>query len=324
MLRLRTAVNERGSTHIQLHAPCQDRFLVRSHGQRTLFTLADGHGSAPYTRSGLGARLMCAAAARVLLADGAEVKPDDVLTSALKDTYDRLIRRHLALRPLADWELERLADRPPEQAYGCTFLAALSTPQEVICFQIGDGTIALLDEMGAFLPPLDMDSACMGALTSSMAYDRERCLAHFRVRHYPQPVAALLMCSDGYCFSGNAPCQAAGLLTLNDAPELDAVLKRGRHGDDLTLLLAADDALIATEAFQSGLGRTLRRGQKLEQAARLKAELDRTACYLRLALPKYRTAADKAQAEAWLAKIRPKAEAYRAALSAYEELKQEL
>ena len=267
---------------------------------------------------------MCAAAARVLLADGAEVKPDDVLTSALKDTYDRLIRRHLALRPLADWELERLADRPPEQAYGCTFLAALSTPQEVICFQIGDGTIALLDEMGAFLPPLDMDSACMGALTSSMAYDRERCLAHFRVRHYPQPVAALLMCSDGYCFSGNAPCQAAGLLTLNDAPELDAVLKRGRHGDDLTLLLAADDALIATEAFQSGLGRTLRRGQKLEQAARLKAELDRTACYLRLALPKYRTAADKAQAEAWLAKIRPKAEAYRAALSAYEELKQEL
>lgn len=323
MLRLRTAVNERGSIHIQLHTPCQDRYLIRSNGQCTLFTLADGHGSAPHTRSGLGARLMCSAAARVLLADGAADEPDAVLTAALKDTYDRLVRRHLALRPLADWELERLQGRPPEQVYGCTFLAALSTPQEVICLQVGDGTITLLDEMGMFLPPLERDDFCTGALTSSMAYDRECCLAHFRVRRYPQPVAALLMHSDGYCFSGRFPYRAAGLLALNGAPELEAVLRKGRRGDDLTFLLAADDVLTATEAFQSGLTRTLRRGERLEQAAQIKMEMERTACYLRLALSKYHAAADKAQADAWMAKIRPRAEAYRAALSAYEELKRE-
>lgn len=324
MLHLRLAVNERGATHIQRHTPCQDRFLVRKDGQRTLFALADGHGSAPYTRSGLGARLMCAAAAQVLLAEDAELCPDAALTADLKDTYNHLVRRHLTLRPLEDWEYARLQNRPPEQAYGCTFLAALVTPQEVLCIQVGDGEIALLNEVGAFLPPLDADNACKGNLTSSMAYDRARCLAHFRVRRYAQPVAALFLYSDGYSHSGSVPYEAAGLLALNHAPTSEAVLSHGRHGDDLTFLLAADDTLTASEAFQTCLVRTLRRGRRLQEAERLKAELQSAECYLRLALQQYHAAKTVAQAEAWAAKIRPKADAYRAALITYEQLQSEL
>ncbi len=324
MLQLYAAINETGSQHTRRHAPCQDHFLVRHTNRRTLYTLADGHGSAPYTRSGLGARMMCAAAAKILLAEHAELRNDAELAADLKDTYDRLVHRHLAHRPLADWELERLSDRPPSQAYGCTFLAALVTEQEVLCCQVGDGEIALVDPCAGFLPPLPADSACTANLTSSMAYSREDCLAHFRFQRYQQPVSALLLCSDGYSHQGNHPYNALSLLKLNEPATLDQVLDHGRHGDDLTFLLAVDPSLIATEGFQSCLPHTIHRGELLQQAHTLKAQLSTAECYLKLALNQIHAAANPEHAAALTERLRPRAMAYQTALQTYRQLQQEL
>ena len=280
MLQLRAALRERGRSHIQRNAPCQDQFLAEQNETAALFTLADGHGSAPYTRSGLGARMMCAAARHVLLAENAILQPDHILTAALKDAYDHLVARHMQFRPLDQWEKAALGSRPPEQAYGCTFLAVLSTRKETLCCQVGDGHIALLDSLAAFLPPLESDSACMGNVTSSMAYERENCLKHFRLRRYSQPVAALLMYSDGYAHPGQHPYGAAGLLAMDPAFSIEQVLSEGRHGDDLTFLLAVDPHKTATEAFQSCLPHTVHRGVLLLQAQQLKAQLQRSECYL--------------------------------------------
>ncbi len=324
MLQLRAAIRERGSSHIQRNAPCQDQFLVEQTKHAALFTLADGHGSAPYTRSGLGARIMCAAARQVLLAENAITQPDSALTAALKDSYDHLVARHMGLRPLAQWEKERLGSRPPEQAYGCTFLAVLSTEQETLCCQVGDGNIALLDSCAAFLPPLASDSACMGNITSSMAYGRDVCLHHFRLRRYPQPVAALLMYSDGYAHLGQQPYAAAALLAMNPAVSTEQILSEGRHGDDLTFLLAADPRQTATEAFQSCLPHTVHRGALLLQAQQLKAQLQSSECYLQLALRQIHTAADPKKAATLKEQLRPRAKAYQSALETYQQLQQEL
>lgn len=324
MLQLRAAIRERGSSHIQRNAPCQDQFLVRKDGNSTLFTLADGHGSAPYTRSGLGARMMCAAAEHVLLAEHAIEQPDRILAAALKDTYDHFVARHMQFRPLAPWEKDALGSRPPEHAYGCTFLAVLSTEQEIFCCQVGDGHIALLDPRAAFLPELASDSACMGNVTSSMAYEWEDCLKHFRLRRYPQPVAALMMYSDGYAHPGQQPYEAAGLLAMDPAVSMEQILSEGRHGDDLTFLLAVDPRQTATEAFQSCLPHTVRQGALLLQAQQLKAQLQSAECYLQLALRQIRAAADPEKAANLTERLRPRAEAYRSALQTYQQIQQEL
>lgn len=324
MLQLRAAIRERGSSHIRCNTPCQDQFLVAQNETAALFTLADGHGSAPYTRSGLGARMMCAAARQVLLAENAITQPDQALAAALKDTYDHLVARHMQFRPLAQWEKARLETRPPEQAYGCTFLAVLSTEQETLCCQVGDGHIALLDPCATFLPSLASDSACMGNVTSSMAYEREDCLNHFRLRRYPHPVAALLMYSDGYAHPGLHPYAAAGLLAMDPSISMEQILSEGRHGDDLTFLLAADPRQTAAEAFQSCLPRTVYRGALLLQAGQLKTQLQSSECYLQLALKQIHTAADPKKAAALTEQLRPRAKAYQAALQTYQQLQQEL
>ena len=274
------AVRRTGSAHRH----CQDRYRVISDGDRLILAVADGHGGRPYVRSGLGARMACAAAAEVLLncPDPAQIP------GAIKDRYDGLVARHLALRPLADWELERLGGRPPAEAYGTTLLAALVGPDSTGLFQLGDGDLHALDLRGDFFPALPADAACVGNLTTSLASGRDHVLAHFRAAWFPAPAAALVMFTDG-CDGGLL--RAVRALADPEGPEeqLRELFRETAHGDDQTLLLVCSPEADG-EDFRAGLGENIRRMEEKRrlqrQERRDRAEYAELKSYLRLALRK--------------------------------------
>lgn len=266
------------------HRHCQDRYRVVSDGDHLILAVADGHGGRPYVRSGLGARMACAAAVEVLLNC-----PDPArIPGAIKDCYDGLVTRHLALRPLVDWELERLGDRPPAEAYGTTLLAALLGPDSTGLFQVGDGELYALDPHGDFFPALPEDTACVGNLTTSLASGRAHVLARFRSAWFCGPAVALLLFTDG---CGGGLLRAACALADPEGPEeqLRELFRETAHGDDQTLLLFCSP-VTEGEDFRAGLAENICRMEEKRrlqrQMRRDRAEYAELRSYLRLALRK--------------------------------------
>lgn len=301
--------NLRGRHHVQRNLPCQDRFLARTGAEGTVLAVCDGHGGAPYTRSGLGARILARCAAGLLSAG----LPGEEAAAALKDRYDRLVNRHLALRPLKDWERSRLGRRPDQEAYGTTFVCAVLTGEGTDVFQLGDGGVFLLGRDGRFLPPLPPDPDCVANVTSSMAYPREECLRHFRFHRYP-PAAAAFVFTDGWAFSGPLPWEAAALLLEPERAEeaLDELLLQGDHGDDQTFLCAYDPEQIAEPAFRAGVEAEAELGKEALRRAAMEAQMHQLACYLKLAMKKVKRmqrSQDPGLA-AFLEAMRPRAQAY--------------
>ena len=162
----------------------------------------------------------------------------------------------------------------------------------------------------------------MGNLTSSLVYDREHALAHFRVRHLDSP-GALFLFTDGYLFSGEMPYPLAAL--LQDPEALDRqfpqVILQGDRGDDVTCAAALDPDVLVSPAFQEGLSRLAAQGEAEEEAAQLRKELARLRCYLDLAARKLRameSRQDPGLQDLRLI-VRPKAIRYRALLEAFQQ-----
>lgn len=263
------------------HRLCQDHYRIYRSDDRMILIAADGHGAPSYTRSGLGARIACAAAEAVL-----KEKAAGNIPAAIKDRYDTMVAKHLALRPLADWELERLKEDPQRAVYGATLLAAVIEPDSTTLYQLGDGEIYALDAGGNFLPELPEDDFCLGTMTTSLSNGRAFVLARFRVRHYPCPAAAVLLFTDG-C-KGGLPVAATGLTGQAEPREgLEAMIQATCNGDDQTVLLACNGQAVLQESFRTGLRASL--AAKAEEArqqkriAKYREELEQLDCFLLLA-----------------------------------------
>lgn len=262
----RTLTLQRGGSR---HRHCQDRFLVQDTGKELLVAVADGHGSAPYTRSGLGARFACRAAIDLL-----RQVPDDIFPAALKTRFDRMVQRHLAFHPLEDWEKERAQSLPSSEAvYGTTLLCARITDKGATVFQLGDGEICVLDFLGNCLPALPSDPNCVGNITSSLVNGMEFCCRHFRTVHYSEPIGGIVLTTDG-CEGGSFP--AAWAMLPDNQGVLEKIMDTTNHGDDQTLVLAFDPAAAAEAAFlanmqayQQSLTTARIRAEEEEEYARL-------------------------------------------------------
>lgn len=293
------------------HRSCQDRFRVARNEGRLALIQADGHGGRPYTRSGLGARFACAAAEKVLMSG----LSDEKIPAAVKILYDSMVKKHLAFRPLADWEQERVGSRPHEAVYGATLLAAVLTPDSTLCLQLGDGEIHALKADGTFFPSLPEDEGCCGNLTTSLANSRSLALRSFRLVRWPESAAAVMMFTDG-CEGGMLQV-AAGLA---DLPSLDAhleeMLRSTNHGDDQTFLMAYDAAAVQVPAFQETLTGILHDMQEAARCAkqelRDREEYAELSSYLQLALRKAKRMSRKGVPELrdYLAKLKPSYERY--------------
>jgi serine/threonine protein phosphatase PrpC len=255
--------------------PNQDaiRWLPASgEGPPLILAVADGHGSAKYFRSHVGAEKAVESAAW-LIQDLLDGQPDLTNLSAIKRTAeDRLpveiVRRwreavsaHLAQSPLTRDELDALEQQDgaaarqtvvdnPTLVYGATVLAVLVAETFILYLQLGDGDILSIAQDGEITRPLERDARLFAnATTSLVSTDAWRDIqVRFQVLVDPPP-AVILLATDGYAnsFVNEAAFLQVGtdILALirdegleavqgNLAPWLNEASQAG-SGDDITL-----------------------------------------------------------------------------------------
>lgn len=317
-----------GSSHIMRHKPCQDRLCCVQTPDFTLVAVADGHGSAEYTRSGLGARFAVYAAQKVLPSDA----PDEEVVADIKWLYDHLVARHLSRHPLSDREMALLsaAKLHPVAAYGCTLAVAVIdyAHNSTTRYCLGDSGVFSIDTSGHFPPPLPEDPACVGSATSSMCQSPETVKQHFRIQHLDGSImAAVGVYSDG---AEAEEWRAAEALFDDEASEepmetrVEKLLKLTDHGDDQTFVLAVDPEAVTTDDFQAGLAEEIHRGHQLLAVTRGVEKRKQMETYLRLLLDKAKRLSGSEAVKFKDEVLRPAAEEFAALNNTIDVLRKEL
>lgn len=318
-----------GSSHITRHKPCQDRLCHVQTPDFTLVAVADGHGSAEYTRSGLGARFAVYAAQKVLPSDA----PDEEVVADIKWLYDHLVARHLSRHPLSDREMALLsaAKLHPVSAYGCTLAAAVIDYNRgtTTRYCLGDSGVFCIDTGGRFPPSMPEDPACVGSATSSMCQSPETVKQHFRIQHL-NDMAAVGVYSDGAEAEDWRAAEALFSTGDDEASEepmetrVEKLLKMCDHGDDQTFVLAVDPEAVTTDDFQAGLAEEIHRGHQLLAVTRGVEKRKQMETYLRLLLDKAKRLSGSEAVKFKDEVLRPAAEEFAALNNTIEVLRMEL
>ncbi|HEX7330212.1 MAG TPA: PP2C family serine/threonine-protein phosphatase [Pyrinomonadaceae bacterium] len=251
----------RGATHERNGLPNQDaiHWLPSSgRGSSVVLAVADGHGSARYPRSHIGAKIAVEIATKLiddflksqdnlsLIKDATE----DWLPRTLVRNWTEAVADHLKAEPLSQDEYVSvgLADGPV--AYGATLLAAAVTERFALYLQLGDGDILTVSDSGVVTRPVSKDERLLGNETTSLcAAEAWRDFrVSFQLLRQSHP-ALILLSTDGYPNSFRdesgflqvgsdllAMIQEHGLAKVNDslAGWLTDSTRAG-SGDDVTL-----------------------------------------------------------------------------------------
>ena len=320
-----------GSSHIMRHKPCQDRLCrVQTPDFTLVLAVGDGHGSAEYTRSGLGARFAVYAAQKVLPSDA----PDEEVVKDIKWLYDHLVARHMARHPLSDREMGLLsaARLHPVAAYGCTLAAAVidSKHNTTTLYRLGDSGIFCIDTDGRFPPSMPEDPACVGSATSSLCQSPETVKQHFRIQHLDGIMATVGVYSDG---AEAEDWRAAEVLFSKGDDEestesmenrVEKLLKVTDHGDDQTFVLAVEPEAVNTDDFQTGIAEEVHRGHQLLALTRGLEKRKQSEVYLRLLLDKAKRLSGSEAVKFKDEVLRPAAEEFAALNNTIEVLRKEL
>ena len=322
-----------GSSHIMRHKPCQDRLCRVQTPDFTLVAVADGHGSAEYTRSGLGARFAVYAAQKVLPSDA----PDEGVVGDIKWLYDHMVARHMARHPLSEREMGLLsaARLHPVAAYGCTLAVAVIdyAHNSTTRYCLGDSGVFCIDTSGHFPPPLPEDPACVGSATSSMCQSPETVKQHFRIQHLDGIImAAVGVYSDGAEAEGWHAADVLFSKSKGDDEEstesmenrVSKLLKLTDHGDDQTYVLAVDPEAVTTDAFQAGVAEEVHRGHQLLAITRGVEKRKQMETYLRLLLDKSKRLSGSEAVKFKDEVLRPAAEEFAALNNTIAVLRKEL
>ncbi|WP_346012465.1 protein phosphatase 2C domain-containing protein [Streptomyces sp. SID3343] len=170
--------------------------------------VADGHGSAAYVRSDLGARVAVELFGATLVRLWAEHAEDGrrPLTAAARGrlVHDfprdlvRAWREHVALH---HWNNPtRPRAEQPSTLYGSTFIGALTLPELLVCWQLGDGDLVLIDADGTCTTPLDSGEVVLGEATESLCGPeawRSMRVHWVPLRQGSRPPALVMLSSDG-------------------------------------------------------------------------------------------------------------------------------
>jgi hypothetical protein len=251
-----TGQSVRGPVHERTGLPNQDAIHwlpPTENGPSIVLAVADGHGSARYSRSHIGARLAVASSVELvhefldsqtgagnlsLIKDATE----EWLPRALVREWVELVGQHLDIRPLQ--EENNLI------AYGATLLVAAVTEQFALFLQLGDGEILTVSRSGEVTRPLTKDDRLFGNETTSLC--APEAWRDFRVSFQPFPQsrpALILLSTDGYpnSFRDESGFFKVGsdLLNIIRASGMDFIKEnlrgwlsdstRAGSGDDVTL-----------------------------------------------------------------------------------------
>jgi len=210
----------RGATHERNGLPNQDAIYwlpTSSRGSSVVLTVADGHGSARYPRSHLGAGMAVETAALLIhefLGSQANVDNFSLIKRATEEWLPRTLIRnwidavaeHLRTDPLSPAEVALLNVGPSDElgqkssiAYGATLIAAAVTEQFAVYLQLGDGDILTVSERGEVSRPLSRDERLFANETTSLC--APEAWRDFRVNFQPltqSRPALILLSTDGY------------------------------------------------------------------------------------------------------------------------------
>lgn len=240
--------NETGERHKAAHQPYEDCSKVLQLPDRLILAVADGHGTPQCCRADTGARFACEAACEVLALDHRELS---AIHHRIKEYFDRKIQQDLKEHPLNQEEQALLEQMPAHYAYGTTLLCVMISPMGTYRFQIGDGSMFLLNEKGSLILSLPEDPHCYGNFTTSLVF--EDAVHYIRWDFQSKPAAAVLLHTDGYFGGDNESWPLLNLLT--DMPDRfpAQLLQEGSHGDDQTILLALSEKAAEAPVFCTGL-----------------------------------------------------------------------
>jgi serine/threonine protein phosphatase PrpC len=197
----------RGAVHERNGLPNQDaiRWLAAAgHGSSIVLAVADGHGSARYSRSHTGARLAVESSTELVqefLNSQIEAGNLSLIKDATEEWLPRAIVRKWVELVLEDLNSDPIGDEPEQSvvAYGTTLLVAAVTEQFALYLQIGDGEILTVSESGEVTRPLTKDDRLFGNETTSLC--APEAWRDFRVSFQSfnqSPPALILLTTDGY------------------------------------------------------------------------------------------------------------------------------
>ena len=192
----------RGAVHERNGLPNQDAIYWlpdSGEGSSVVLAVADGHGSARYSRSHIGAGLAVESAAHLVQeflqnhSDNLSLVKDateDWLPRALVRKWVEVVTEHFNADPLNEESII---------AYGATLIVVAVSERFALYLQLGDGEILTVSESGEVTRPLTRDDRLFGNETTSLcAPDAWR---DFRVSFQPLThsyPALILLSTDGY------------------------------------------------------------------------------------------------------------------------------
>lgn len=257
-----------GASHVRKGTINQDRIgFCRGDGvaEPLILAVADGHGSAAYFRSHVGAEI----AVDVACVELANVcQHSDAATIEGMSTNERwLFEDRIARRIVAEWtnRVRRHIDEHPVEeeaqsldvrAYGCTLLAAAMFNGRIFALQIGDGDIVACSDDGAPHRLIAADTSLIANETHSLCQKNAATFFRFSyVAASPQSAQLLLMCTDGFSNSFassegflEAVRDIHGRLPAIERGSLESVLTEWAQtstdagsGDDVSIVLAFDE-----------------------------------------------------------------------------------
>lgn len=203
----------RGATHERNGLPNQDaiHWLPSSgRGSSVVLAVADGHGSARYPRSHIGASLAVNVATK-LIDDFLNSQASAGNLSLIKDATEEWLPRTLVRQwteavaenlkadPLSPDEATSVSPANEPVAYGATLLAAAVTERFAVYLQVGDGDILTVSDHGVVTRPLSKDDRLLGNETTSLC--APEAWRDFRVSFQPlrqSHPALILLSTDGY------------------------------------------------------------------------------------------------------------------------------
>jgi len=232
--------------------PCEDRSfagqnLEAADGTKfTLLCVCDGHGGAPYFRSGKGAEFAIEVLKDTLTQNLANIRPLFIegkldklranLAMAVVRRWKERIDEELVANPITEEELAWLETEDAAAAevyrkgedlysiFGCTMVAYFSVENFWYALQIGDGAFAVSCDGKTFVMPVPEDPNCFLNQTTSLCdSDAEKEFRHAFGCILPSSVFCM---SDGVENSFGSPeatCQkfCAKIATLPVSPELN-------------------------------------------------------------------------------------------------------
>ena len=201
-----TGQSVRGAVHERNGLPNQDaiHWLPASgHGSSIVLAVADGHGSARYSRSHIGSSLAVESAAQLVhefLNSQADTDNLLLIKDATEDWLPRALVRKWVEVVTDHWNADPLSSNEESLvAYGATLLVAAVSDRFALYLQLGDGEILTVSERGEVTRPLLKDDRLFGNETTSLcAPDAWR---DFRVSFQPlaqSHPALILLSTDGY------------------------------------------------------------------------------------------------------------------------------